>query len=184
MLGGFRDSWAGQTVLAPFDVFSWTIAAQTIPELLGWGLLALGIDLLLVAAVVRLDANFLEAAVVASQKRYEAIQRMKSGGTMTVGRRFTLRWRVPFFPWLGGAGPIARRQTIHLLRGSLRFLMFMGLVVLGVSIGLLAVGGAVRKAVRGNACGGRAMGGVVRDRRRRSTVRRPRGHAVVGWRLG
>jgi len=145
VLSGFRDSWAGQIVLAPFDVFSWTITSQSIwPELLGWALLAVCIDVLLVTAVLRLDANFLEAAVIASQKRYEAIQRAKGGGMMTVGRRFTSRWRVPSFPWLGGAGPVARRQTIHLLRGSLRFLMILGLVAVGVLPALFATSGPER----------------------------------------
>jgi Putative ABC exporter len=131
----FRTSWTGRIILAPFDVFARTISARTVfPELLGWGLMASLIDLLLVLLVLRLDADFFEVSLRSSQKIYERLQRARSGGVLTTLVRSKDAWlTVPRFPWLGGAGPIAWRQLITGIRG-LRGLVIMLLAVGGVSV--------------------------------------------------
>lgn len=115
----FSDSTAGAWILAPFTVFSRTITAERIfPDLVGWGLLAAMIDLGLLGVVLRLDVNYLEASVAASQKFYERLQRARQG-RIGGASSATAAWRVPRLPWLGGAGPIAHRQLITTMR-SLR----------------------------------------------------------------
>jgi hypothetical protein len=132
-LGGFvaglRSSIAGQVVLAPFDVFSRAITAERLwPDVPLWAGLALAIDLVLIGLILRLDANYQEASYVASQKRYETMQRARSGGGAV---KMTAGWRLPAFPRLAGAGAVARRQAIHLLRSSPRLLLVLVLMTLG-----------------------------------------------------
>lgn len=138
LVTGFRHSWAGTLLLAPLDVFARVFLAGTLfPELLGWGALALGIDLALLAVVVGLDANYMESSIVVSQKLYRRREQIRRGGGLawTVGS--TGRARVPLFPWLGGAGPIVRRQLIHAVRTS-RGLVFFFLVA-GIPMGIMVL---------------------------------------------
>ncbi len=128
-VGGLRSSPVGQAVLAPFDVFSRAITAQRLwPELPLWGGIALGIDLVLIALLLRLDASYEEASYTASQKRYEKLQLARTGGGSV---KMTARWRLPRFPRWAGAGPVARRQALHLLRSSPRLLLVLALMSIG-----------------------------------------------------
>jgi hypothetical protein len=125
----FRTSTGGRIVLAPFEVFGRAIAAETLyPELLLWGAAALGVNVLLTIVVLSLDANFFEAALVAGQKRYEALSRVRRGNLPALGQQHTARWRLPELPWLGGAGPVAWRQSIQLVRSSPRALMMLVMI--------------------------------------------------------
>ena len=115
----FRDTWGGRIVLVPFEVFARTMAAESLAsEFLPWSGGALAIDLALLVLVLRLDADYLEAATTASQKRYENLERAKKGRIPTMTTRRSARWRFAQFPWLGGAGPIAWRQSTQLVRMS------------------------------------------------------------------
>jgi hypothetical protein len=141
LAGSLRSSWAGAAVVAPFNVFSRMITAASLTgELPLWGGTAITIDLLLLVVVLGLDANYLEAAALASQKRYEALQRLRSGGTLSGGVK-AARWRVPQFAWWGGAGPIGWRQALQLLRsraivGALVFMaVFVGFSLISRSSG-------------------------------------------------
>jgi hypothetical protein len=130
----FSRSPAGRILLAPFDLFGQTLTAQTVfPDLVKWGAQALLVDLLLLAAVVQLDANYLEAATAASQRRYERLRRVRSGAVLSVNAKATARRRLPQPPFLGGAGPIAWRQLTNAARSS-RGLIFV-LVILALSMG-------------------------------------------------
>jgi hypothetical protein len=138
LVTAFRHSWAGIVLLAPMDVFARAFLARTLfPELVGWGALALGVDLALLAVVLRLDVNYMEASIVVSQKLYRRREQIRRGGGLawTVGS--TGRVRVPLFPWLGGAGPVVRRQLIHAVRTS-RGLVFFFLVA-GIPMGIMAM---------------------------------------------
>ncbi len=128
-VAGLRSSTAGRVVLAPFDVFSRAITAERLwRELPLWGSLALLIDLALIALLLRLDASYEEASYAASQKRYEKLQRARAGGGSVT---MTARWRLPRFPRWAGAGPVARRQALHLLRSSPRLLLVLALMSIG-----------------------------------------------------
>jgi hypothetical protein len=140
-----RQSWAGICLLAPFEVFGRTLAAETIfPGLVGWGAGALALNAGMVAIILRLDANFLETSMRASQHRQERIQQARRGSIFgSYQKRGTLR-RIPQLPALGGAGPIAWRQlmtAIRSARGMILLLVIMGVVmvpslVLGGNISL------------------------------------------------
>lgn len=140
----FQHSWAGTVVLAPFDVFSRTIVAQSwFPSLVGWGALAAAINVGLMGLVIGLDANYLEAAAAASQKLYERRQRAQRGGPMAAASsRGPARFHLPQLPWLGGAGPVAWRQLTTGARSSramvwllLLMAIFMGPTVLRTQTG-------------------------------------------------
>jgi hypothetical protein len=118
---------AGRVLLAPFDVFVRTITAERFfPDLVGWALLALLIDLVMVSIVIGLDANYLETAATVSQRRYERGRRARRGGMglMSGSGRSGAGFRVKPLPWLGGAGPVAWRQLIGAVRS------FRGLLIL------------------------------------------------------
>ena len=87
------------------------------PTSSGWGAAALAIDLGLLVLILKLDADYLEAAAAISQKIYERIRRAKQGGgvAMPAAPR-PARFRLPQPPWLGGAGPVAWRQMLLAIR--------------------------------------------------------------------
>ncbi len=157
---GFGDSWAGLTLLAPFEVFSRTILADRLfPDLLLWGGLALTIDLVLLTIVLRLDSNYLEAAAAVSQKLYGRLERMKRGGSMiALGTPRPPRWSLPRFPWMGGAGPIAWLQLSEVLRNSSSLLVF---AVLMFALGSVLMGVVVPESSRSIAAASAGIGVVV-----------------------
>ena len=64
---------AGRILLVPFDVFAHAITARP-SSLLQWAIPAIVINLVMLAVVIGLDANYLETAATASQRRYERRQ--------------------------------------------------------------------------------------------------------------
>ncbi len=135
----FGASWPGRVVLAPLDIFSHAILAERLfPDLIGWGAAATAIDLGLLILVLKLDADYIERAAEFSQLVYERVQRMKqSGGFHVAVPKRAVRLRVPRLPWLGGAGPIAWRQLLIIVRTYGRTVM----VALSMAT-ILIVGGA------------------------------------------
>jgi len=139
LLTGFRHSWAGIVLLAPMEVFGRTIlAGSLVPELVGWGALAAAIDLAFLVLVLRLDVNYAESAIAASQRLYRRLEQVRRGGGLawTVGSQ--PKMHLPGLPWLGGAGPIVRRQLIGAVRTARGLLFF--LVVMGIPMGIILVG--------------------------------------------
>ncbi len=129
-LAALESSWAAQAILSPFVVFNRLICALTAGQFLAWGTAALSINLVVVAGILQLDANFLEASLVASQRRYDWLQRVKrSGGVPAFGARSKPRFSLPQFPRLRGAGTIAWRQMLHLMRGSGRLVFVVPALV-------------------------------------------------------
>jgi hypothetical protein len=140
LASSFRESVGGRIILAPFEVFGRAIAAEALmPDFVLWAGLAALINAALAAVVLFLDANYLEAATVASQKRYELLVRAQRGRMTAVGGSHTVRWRLPELPWLGGAGPIAWRQAIQLARSSPRTLLVLLFVAIGAGPGVFAM---------------------------------------------
>lgn len=123
-----RESELGHWLLLPLEPFVRTVAAERIfPDLAGWAAAAAAIDALLLTLVVRIDVNYLESSVIASQKRYELMQRRRQGRVFAIPK---MSWRIPRLPWLGGIGPIAWRQLTTALRGLHGLIPFF-LIVLG-----------------------------------------------------
>jgi hypothetical protein len=140
----FALSTPGRILLAPFYPFARTLTAGSVfPELVLWALAAAGVNALLLALTMWLDANYLEAAEGASRRVYERVQRLRqglpgvtfgagesgengNGGTGAAAGASAKRWggalarrvHVPRLPWLGGAGPVAWRQLSTAARRS------------------------------------------------------------------
>jgi hypothetical protein len=80
---------------------------------------AAAIDLGLLVLILKMDANYLEAAATISQKVYEQLRRTKQGGGLAMPATARgMRIHLPRLPWLGGAGPIAWRQLMLAIRTS------------------------------------------------------------------
>jgi hypothetical protein len=131
VLSHARESWYLQYLLMPFEPFARVLTARSMPELGAWAGIALAMDLALFGFVVWLDAEYREAAVSVSRRLYERIQRAQRSG-MSQTAKGAPRGHVPRLPYLGGAGPIAWRQTVNAMRNSrsiVLFMVFMGIAV-------------------------------------------------------
>ena len=126
-----HETIGGRVLLAPFDVFARTLTARRLfPDLAEWGGLALLIDVLMLAIVIGLDANYLETAAMVSQRRYERHNRARRGGIGVMSARSSAGLRVRPLPWLAGVGPVAWRQLIGALRSSRGVLLLLAIVAL------------------------------------------------------
>jgi hypothetical protein len=128
----FHATTAGRVLLAPFDVFARTITAS-LADLLMRAIPALGINLLMLAVVIGLDANYLETAAAVSQRRYERRQRARAGGIARLTDGSGPSFAVPQLPRCYGAGPIAWRQLIGAARSSRALLVL--LLIIGTAAG-------------------------------------------------
>jgi hypothetical protein len=130
-----RCSPGVRVVLAPFEPYVQTFTAPSMPALLLWGSVSALIDLALVALILRLDTDYREAALAASQRWADRLQRARRGQLISRSGpegRATSRWsRVPMLPWLGGAGPTIWRQLTTALRSVKAVLLIAGLMSLG-----------------------------------------------------
>ncbi len=132
LIAGVRESQTLRVLLAPFEVFTRTAFAEAYsPAFWGWGATALAIDLGLLLLILRLDANYLESAAAISQKVYDRIRRAKAGGGLAMPASAGAgRFRLPRFPWLAGAGPIAWRQILVAIRTSRHvFIVYLGFTI-------------------------------------------------------
>ena len=158
VLTRFQESAAGTVVTAPFIVFVRAYSAETVfPDLVGWGTIALAMNLSLVVLVMWLDVNFIEGAAALSQKRYARWRKVREGGGIAapIHQRHA-RLRLPMFPELGGTGPLLWRESTRAIRSS-RSLLFIVLIVgipmfivgqgssegVAVSLGCVLLGGGV-----------------------------------------
>ncbi len=133
---GFRQSLLGRCLAAPTVPFARVITARSFfPEMVVWGAIAAGIDAALLARVMKLDVNYLEASLGVSQRLYERLQRARRGSAWVSSGK---AWgSIPPLPWLGGAGPVARIQLIKAARSIPNALVFI------VVVGTLMLAGAV-----------------------------------------
>ncbi len=126
----FRTSISLRVIGAPARPFLATAAA---PTALDWMLttgLSLGVLAVMIVHICRLEVPYREAAIQHSERRALRFQRMRGGGGAFGASESTAR-RVPMFPYLAGAGPVAWRQIQELVRnprGVLLLLSIVGLV--------------------------------------------------------
>jgi Putative ABC exporter len=133
-----RHSLAAEIVLAPFVPVARVMAAgQLVPDALGWAALGAALIACIYALAVRLDANYLETAVRVSRQMQNLRRRAMTGGGVLTPRSRELRSsRLPRPPWMGGAGPLIRRQAIQAVRGSRGALIMTVIVVAAMGIPL------------------------------------------------
>jgi hypothetical protein len=133
LLGLIRESTAGRVLFAVFDVYGQVMTADRLyPELLVWGGLALTINCALAVFVMYLDADYVEASVIHSQKQYERLQRVRRGGLAGWSGYKAKKIRFAPCPWFGGTGPIAWRQFVSAVRSARGLLII--LVILAVVV--------------------------------------------------
>jgi hypothetical protein len=150
-----------QIVTAPFRPFVYTVTALHIwPDMVSWGALALGINSALIALILAVDSQYLEAAAAGSERLYAKIERMRKGGPSISSLGKNKKWRsLGALPWWGGVGPILWRQLTSASRDYGRalapFLITLSLAGMGIFLNL-----SVAKA--GNDGPGMAFGfGIV-----------------------
>jgi len=134
--GAVAAAIAGSPVLrllaAPARPSLELLLATELAPALAWGAAALAVVLALVEAIARLDVAYAEAAFKRSRAVERTRARMRSGGGTLAGARASARLRIPRLPRLGGAGPLAWRNGLELvrnLRGVLSMVLVMGIVV-------------------------------------------------------
>lgn len=136
LLKAVEQSTVVQTALAPLRPFVATITAEHLwPDVAQWTALALAVNLVLLAIVFVLDANYLETAASVSERIYARMQRVRRGGAAAAGTSGSAKTRLglPLFPWWGGAGPLAWRQLTAAIRNTkvfVPFLIFLAVFVL------------------------------------------------------
>ena len=132
------QSLVAKIITAPFVPIARVMTARSmVGELLPWAAVALLLDALLLAAIFRLDADYNEAALAASQRHYQRLERMKKGNVLAVDSTAVAgvkRLRLPApTRRLGGAAPFAWRQAVTALRTSRTMLLFVGLAAAGLA---------------------------------------------------
>ncbi len=129
-LTGVESTLICRAVLAPFGVFSCVMRSEAYSELASWAMPALAINVCVAVAILALDQGFLEASLEASQRRHQVLERLKrTGGVPSIGARSKPRLGLPMYPRLLGAGTIAWRQSLEMVRSSGRLLLVLPAVV-------------------------------------------------------
>lgn len=128
-------------LLLPFDPFARaTFTSSIFPDLLVWGSVLLCVDLALYALIMRLDVDFSEAALTASQRKYEQLRRLRETGAFAPAWKVKASRSLPDLPRMWGAGPLIWRHVVQLIRRGL------GVALIGAAI-LLVLFGIYRFAV-------------------------------------
>lgn len=149
------NSDASRLATAPARVFIEIFASETVLEFGKWSAAGLAILVLLFGLILVFDVAYSDGALRLSRKVQERLRRMRSGGgPLLAPVSSSVRFSLPAFPWLGGAGPMAWRQGIEALR-SLRGILFTALFTVGLPVVFVT-------ASRSEADGSGAMGfGVI-----------------------
>jgi hypothetical protein len=131
----FSESRALAFVAAPTRPFIGIVAAPDLGAWLLYSAISAGILAALITHICVLRVPYREAAVQQSERRVKRFARMRSGGGAFGASSSGSARRVPMFPTLGGAGPVAWRQLQELVRnprGIALILSTVGLVVAAV----------------------------------------------------
>ena len=127
-------TWGMQLILAPFYPFAQVATASALSaETVGWIALCVVINAGLFAALMRIDANYLETASNVSERLYARTLAARMG--RLPGRAKAARYRLPLLPRLGGAGTVAWWQLTAALRGLVP-LLEMALLILVIAVGV------------------------------------------------
>lgn len=121
-----RNSAAGRVVFAPFEVYASVLFAESAPGLAVWTVLAAGLDALLLAGLIRLDAAYRETVEAAGRPVPRSF-RWWHQGRLPIEAAPAADIRIPLLPRWGGAGPLAWRQLTTAARSCRRTLFFLHL---------------------------------------------------------
>ena len=139
-----QDSWAGRIGMAPFNVLAWTIAAESLyPEMIAWASVGVLMNAALVVVVLRLDANYLEAAATISGRLYKRIETARRTGMVSGDMSGRRHRSLPMFPRMRGVGTLAWRQTTTIMRGAWGVMLVLFAMMLGGGVFGIAGGPSV-----------------------------------------
>jgi hypothetical protein len=138
----FRQSIALAVIGAPTRPFLATGAAATPLQWLLHTAVSVAILAAMVVHICLLEVPYREAAIRHSERRALRFARMRSGGGAFGAGTSTSR-RVPMFPRLAGAGPVAWRQLQELVRNP------RGIMLLLVIEGLMCAASVLIPILRG-----------------------------------
>src|SRR5207237_5526766 len=107
-----------QALLTPLRWFIDALtAAELWPDLAVAAGLSLMVDVIVLVAVLLLDAHYLETAAAASERAYVRLERIRQMGNVALGAPAArARFALPGLPFWGGIGPLAWRQLLTALR--------------------------------------------------------------------
>jgi len=129
-----------QLATLPFVPFANTFAATTFVELLVWGSASAVLLGGLVGVIARLDVAYEEAALDVSREVQRKLVRIRSGGgALAAMGPSQAKFSVPRLPAFGGAGPVAWRQCVEIVRNLRAVAMSLLLLLIWPAI----AGGAV-----------------------------------------
>ena len=118
VLSGFRHSWPGTILLAPFAMFAELFLARRLfPDLVVWAIPAIAINAALLPVIIALDGRTTDRSLSESRRFSSRWARMRQGASFWASDRNTGR-SVRRSPVLGGIGPIVWRQTMNAVRNS------------------------------------------------------------------
>jgi len=122
-----QDTRIGRIVLFPVRGFFEAFTAERLwPDLVQWTALSLLVLGVMLGVIFLLDAHYLEAAASASERIYARLERVRRGGGMT-GYSTSGRLTLPRLPRWAGAGPLAWRQFMGLLRAWKSVLVYVAI---------------------------------------------------------
>lgn len=125
---------AVEALALPFVPYANLFTAQTWAEIPVPTLLGACLNALLIAVYVVLDRGEVEAIVLKSQKRLEAVQKLRAGGRYIANPAAAARRVIPRPPFFGGAGPLAWRQCLATYRtGGPVSLVLIPILLIGAS---------------------------------------------------
>jgi len=129
-----RETPSLHYALLPLEPFVRTVTAPAVfPDLLGWAMACVAINGAMFFVIVWLDAEYRETAIRVSRRLYTRMQSAQRSGMASSGVRVG-KLRIPAWPWLGGSGPIAWRQTVNVARHARSMMMIMVLLSVAIAI--------------------------------------------------
>lgn len=132
-LAGGLEGLAGSLVTRPFIE---VVSAETGSSALLWATPCVLLLAALVASLCTLDVGYLETAMGGSKGALARRKRMRADGGVFAGGPLRHRTRLPRFPRMRGAGPLAWRQCLEMVRNP-RGVLLVLLVVMSGSVGVL-----------------------------------------------
>ena len=119
------------TAVIPTRPFTEVVAAETTAAGLLWAVPCVALLVALVASLASLDMGYLETAMTRSHGAEAQRNRVRAGGGAFGGGPRSHRIRLPHFPRLRGAGPVAWRQCMEVIRNPRGVLLVLLVVMTG-----------------------------------------------------
>ena len=136
----FRNNAAVGVLLWPFEAYGELLASQRLfPDVLVWSSVVIGLNLLYLAVLILVDADYQEASLESTRR----MQIRGRRGRADVGRnpaRVSSGFSSLSFPrwlWMGGAGIIVWRQFVTAWRAARGIILVISVLIMAIALPLL-----------------------------------------------